>query len=157
MRPMKSTNTERCVSPVPSLLDTDRTRLPIHIISIFHSHKGDPMRVIHTIQMATMCLLLIATVVPAATAGGKGRSSSQVSALDRKTEDRARYVIKIAGCNDCHTTGYAEVAGKIAEKDWLKGDSIGWRGPWGTTYASNLRLYMRTLSEDQWIKVSPSA
>jgi hypothetical protein len=33
---------------------------------------------------------------------------------------------------------------------------MGWRGPWGTTYASNLRLYMQNLSEDQWIKVSRS-
>jgi hypothetical protein len=33
---------------------------------------------------------------------------------------------------------------------------MGWRGPWGTTYASNLRLYMQKLSEAQWIKVSRS-
>lgn len=33
---------------------------------------------------------------------------------------------------------------------------MGWRGPWGTTYASNLRLYMQKLSEAQWIKVSHS-
>ena len=33
---------------------------------------------------------------------------------------------------------------------------MGWRGPWGTTYASNIRLYMQNLSEAQWIQVSRS-
>ncbi|MDH4245230.1 MAG: hypothetical protein OEV38_15905, partial [Nitrospira sp.] len=84
-------------------------------------------------------------------AGDKGQNMGQVKPpldkkLDKKTEERGRYLIKIAGCNDCHTTSYAEAAGKIPEQDWLKGDSIGWRGPWGTTYASNLRLYMQNLS-----------
>lgn len=108
------------------------------------------------VRTSTICLLFIGAMVTAAFAGEKIGTSSPASPLDKKTENRARYVIKIAGCNDCHTTGYAEAAGKIPEKDWLKGDSMGWRGPWGTTYASNLRLYMQKLSEDQWIKVSRS-
>jgi hypothetical protein len=41
--------------------------------------------------------------------------------------------------------------GEVPESEWLQGDSIGWRGPWGTTYAINLRLFMQTLSEDQWV------
>jgi hypothetical protein len=57
----------------------------------------------------------------------------------------------IGGCNDCHTAGYASAAGKVPEKDWLMGDSLGWRGPWGTTYAINLRLYMAELSEQDWL------
>ncbi|OQW31776.1 MAG: cytochrome C [Nitrospira sp. SG-bin1] len=114
------------------------------------------MHVIHTIQISMLCLILMAALATAAAAGDKGRSTGPAMPLDKKTEDRARYVITIAGCNDCHTTGYAEAGGKIPEKDWLKGDSMGWRGPWGTTYASNLRLYMHNLSEDQWIKVSRS-
>ena len=101
------------------------------------------MRVNQTMHTSTLCLIFITVVATAAAAGDKGRSPSHATPLDKRTEDRARYVIKIAGCNDCHTTGYAEAAGKIPEKDWLKGDSMGWRGPWGTTYASNLRLYMQ--------------
>ena len=114
------------------------------------------MRMIRTIQTSTLCLILLAAVATVAAAGDKDRPRGQAASLDKKTENRARYVIKIAGCNDCHTTGYAEAAGKIPEKDWLKGDAMGWRGPWGTTYASNLRLYMQNLSEAQWIKVSRS-
>jgi hypothetical protein len=35
--------------------------------------------------------------------------------------------------------------------EWLKGDILGWRGPWGTTYAPNLRLSLATKTEDQWV------
>ena len=114
----------------------------------------------HTVLTSLLCLFLMLPVMTdAEAAGDKGQNMGQVKPpldkkLDKKTEERGRYLIKIAGCNDCHTTGYAEAAGKIPEQDWLKGDSIGWRGPWGTTYASNLRLYMQNLSEGQWIQVS---
>jgi mono/diheme cytochrome c family protein len=77
-------------------------------------------------------------------------------AQDKKKADpqaeRGRYLIKIAGCNDCHTAGYAPTGGKIPESEWLTGDALGWRGPWGTTYPTNLRLYMQDLTEDQWVK-----
>ena len=65
---------------------------------------------------------------------------------------RGRYIAKIAGCNDCHTAGYAPSGGKVPEKDWLMGDALGWRGDWGTTYPVNLRMYMKDVSEDQWVK-----
>ena len=52
--------------------------------------------------------------------------------------DRGRYLVKIAGCNDCHTAGYAAAAGNVPESAWLTGDTLGWRGAWGTTYAANL-------------------
>jgi mono/diheme cytochrome c family protein len=65
---------------------------------------------------------------------------------------RGRYLIAIAGCNDCHTPNFAPSGGKTPESEWLTGDALGWRGPWGTTYAPNLRLTMARLSEDQWVK-----
>jgi mono/diheme cytochrome c family protein len=75
------------------------------------------------------------------------------AASDARSPDieRGRYVTIIGGCNDCHTAGYASAAGKVPEKDWLMGDSLGWHGPWGTTYAINLRLYMAELSEQDWL------
>ncbi len=66
--------------------------------------------------------------------------------------NRGRYLVKIGGCNDCHTAGYAPSGGKVPESEWLAGDALGWNGPWGTTYATNLRLYMQDLTEDQWVK-----
>jgi mono/diheme cytochrome c family protein len=77
---------------------------------------------------------------------------------DRKAQEASlvehgRYLVNIAGCNDCHTQGYAQKAAKVDEKDWLMGDVLGWQGPWGTTYPINLRLYMQSLTEDQWVQV----
>ena len=77
---------------------------------------------------------------------------------DQKSLDRGRYLVKIAGCNDCHTPGYMQSAGKVDEKQWLTGGGqLGWRGPWGTTYPANLRLAMQKLTEDQWVKLAHTA
>ena len=65
--------------------------------------------------------------------------------------ERGKYLVSISGCNDCHTTGYAESGGAIPAEKWLTGSSVGFQGPWGTTYPANLRLYMGTLSESQWL------
>ncbi len=71
--------------------------------------------------------------------------------------ERGRYLARIAGCNDCHTPGYAQSGGRVAEKDWLVGDRVGWQGPWGTTYPANLRLAMTRLSEDEWVRLARTA
>jgi hypothetical protein len=39
----------------------------------------------------------------------------------------------------------------VPEKDWLLGSPLGLRGPWGTTYATNLRLSLSKLTEEQWL------
>lgn len=65
--------------------------------------------------------------------------------------ERGRHLVKIAGCNDCHTAGYGPSGGQVPEKDWLQGDSLGWQGPWGTTYATNLRLHFSQITEAQWL------
>ena len=56
---------------------------------------------------------------------------------------RGRYVIATSGCNDCHTPGYMTNDGTTPEQEWLKGDALGWQGPWGTTYAMNLRITVK--------------
>ncbi|MGE0797702.1 MAG: c-type cytochrome [Lautropia sp.] len=63
-----------------------------------------------------------------------------------------RYLVQTAGCNDCHTPGYTQNGGKTPESAWLTGDTLGWHGPWGTTYGSNLRLFVADLSEAQWLQ-----
>jgi mono/diheme cytochrome c family protein len=69
---------------------------------------------------------------------------------------RGRYVVRIAGCNDCHTSGFMAVDGKMPEQEWLKGDTMGWQGPWGTTYAPNLRLSFQTFNEESWLAIARS-
>ncbi len=72
-------------------------------------------------------------------------------AADDATLARGRYVVRIGGCNDCHTPGYPQSGGTVPEREWLTGVPVGWRGPWGTTYAANLRLAVQTVGEDQWL------
>ena len=69
---------------------------------------------------------------------------------------RGKYLVQITGCNDCHTEGYAFAAGKIDESQWLLGDKLGWRGPWGTTYAANLRLTVKDMTADQFVMLARS-
>ncbi len=68
--------------------------------------------------------------------------------------ERGRYLVKVGGCNDCHTAGYWNSGGKLPESEWLTGDILGWHGPWGTTYSTNLRLYMSAISESEWISIA---
>jgi len=65
--------------------------------------------------------------------------------------ERGRHLTIIAGCNDCHTSGFADKGGKVPEADWLQGDRIGWYGPWGTTYPINLRNYFAAIDESTWL------
>lgn len=72
-------------------------------------------------------------------------------AQPQRLVERGQYLVKITGCNDCHTAGYTQSGGKTPEKEWLQGDALGWQGPWGTTYAPNLRLHFSRLTEKQWL------
>lgn len=72
-------------------------------------------------------------------------------AIDAASVNQGRYLVKLGGCNDCHTAGYLLSEGKVPEEQWLQGDSFGWRGPWGTTYATNLRLRMADFTEEEWL------
>lgn len=66
--------------------------------------------------------------------GAGAAQAAEVSA------QRGAQVAVFAGCHDCHTAGYNESGGKIDPAAALKGTGLGWQGPWGTTYATNLRL-----------------
>ena len=98
-------------------------------------------------------ITFLAVVISAETPGNqeskaKARGLSKTSPLVAQ----GRYLVMMSGCNDCHTHGYLLSEGKVPEPDWLTGETIGWYGPWGTTFAINLRLFMQDLSEDAWIK-----
>jgi hypothetical protein len=69
-----------------------------------------------------------------------------------KSVEKGRFLIKKLGCNDCHTNGYLKSKGNIPENKWLTGDTIGWRGPLGTSYGANLRLLIDSFKEEEWVK-----
>jgi mono/diheme cytochrome c family protein len=101
------------------------------------------------IRPLALAALLSAAVLPALVSQA---ATSQQTERARSSVERGRYLVQIAGCNDCHTAGYAQAGGKVAESDWLTGDALGWNGPWGTTYPTNLRLYVANTSEAQWLQ-----
>ncbi len=65
--------------------------------------------------------------------------------------ERGRYLIKVSGCNDCHTEGYLQGNGEVPTEQWLTGSAVGFQGPWGTTYATNLRLLLNAMTEADWL------
>ena len=69
--------------------------------------------------------------------------------------DAGRYLVKIGGCNDCHTPGFAMTNGASpAEAEWLTGDSVGFSGPWGVSYPANLRLSFQNMDEEQFLDMA---
>lgn len=67
------------------------------------------------------------------------------------------YLTVVGGCNDCHTGNWDETKGKTPDADRLEGSNVGYRGPWGTTYAANLRLVASRASEDKWVHILTTA
>jgi mono/diheme cytochrome c family protein len=108
--------------------------------------------------MKKAATLVLAGTLAALTITAVGAAdSARREGAEQKIIDRGRYLMKIAGCNDCHTAGYAQAGGNVPEGQWLTGDALGWSGPWGTTYAANLRLVVAGLSEEEWVRRARSA
>ena len=102
--------------------------------------------------------ILVAGAAAALTISAVGAAdSARRDSAGQKLLDRGRYLMKISGCNDCHTAGYAASGGQVPEEKWLTGDALGWRGPWGTTYPANLRLVVAAMSEEEWVRRARSA
>ncbi len=59
-----------------------------------------------------------------------------------KQLERGEYLCVISGCGDCHTPGTLYGNPDFSRK--LSGSEIGWRGPWGVSYARNLTPDLET-------------
>lgn len=106
------------------------------------------MNLLRSLHLAPLrkggAVLALAGAAAAATA-------AQPAAAPARALQRGRYLVQVAGCNDCHTPNYGAKNGRVDDRLWLTGDSVGWQGPWGTTYATNLRLLFARMSEQQWL------
>ena len=100
--------------------------------------------------------MILACAAVAFTLSGCVKQEAVGVATQPDPKERGRYLVKISGCNDCHTAGYLMANGNVEESKWLMGDSLGWVGPWGTTYARNLRNYFQTMTEDEWVQAAKS-
>lgn len=52
-------------------------------------------------------------------------SMSPLATSKMALRQRGRYLVMIAGCNDCHTPGFAQKGEATPETEWLAGDSVG--------------------------------
>ena len=102
-------------------------------------------------------LALAASAVSLASAGATapnaGHSAASPAGKAAKIE-RGRYLVTVMGCGDCHTPGSFYGAPDMNRQ--LAGSELGWRGPWGVTFARNLTPDMETglgyWSEDEIVK-----
>lgn len=112
------------------------------------------MRVAILQQVSPIILALACAAIPAASVAADAPAKSSAKPPNSSQIERGHYLVMITGCHDCHTPNYLVNGGKAPAKDFLTGGTLGWRGPWGTTYPANLRLYFNEISEDQWIQVA---
>jgi mono/diheme cytochrome c family protein len=96
----------------------------------------------------------VRTLIIVAALLASGAEAQEKVAKASADVNRGRYLVATSGCNDCHTPGYPVSGGKVDEKLWMTGDKLGWRGPWGTTYASNLRLTASRMTETQFVALA---
>jgi mono/diheme cytochrome c family protein len=94
---------------------------------------------------------LLAGCSPATGNAPDAVATNPAAPSDASLVARGEYLVRISGCNDCHTPGYAETAGNVPMHQWLVGSPVGWSGPWGTTYPANLRQKVAGMDESTWM------
>src|SRR5882672_3685542 len=77
-------------------------------------------------------LVLSALFLAAATPAPRKPAATGKAALVA----RGLYLTTVMSCNDCHTPGGLFGAPDFWRK--LSGSELGWKGPWGTSFARNL-------------------
>lgn len=121
------------------------------IAARLHHHCPTSERIMHK------RIPVFPAILAAALAACQPTSNHAPIAAAAAAEDpvaRGEYLVRIAGCNDCHTPGYMESHGEVDMAQWLTGSPLGYHGPWGTTYATNLRLRLQDMDETQWLEYS---
>lgn len=93
--------------------------------------------------LALVCIGSVEEVI----AGGK--TTKQAS---DKQVARGKYLVSIAGCNDCHTPAFMQGNVSVPEQEWLTGSGVGFMGPWGTSYPWNLRTMVQRMGEKDWLE-----
>ena len=99
------------------------------------------------LSLAVMALAACSAPAATETTAAKPAGPSETELLAR-----GEYLVRIAGCTDCHTPAYAERGGEVPRQEWLVGSPLGFSGPWDTTYAANLRMKVAEMDEAGWLK-----
>lgn len=80
-------------------------------------------------------LALASSAIAFAAAAPKGKPAPMAGA-DKAKIARGEYLVSIMGCGDCHTPGAFYGAPDMERQ--LSGSEVGWKGPWGISFARNL-------------------
>ena len=111
-----------------------------------------------TISYAIACIAALAAIAGckalATSADPDSPAAAQPSSDDAELIARGEYMVRMGGCNDCHTPGWNDSAGQLPATQWLTGSPLGNLGPWGTTYPANLRLKIAGMDEQGWLTYS---
>ena len=84
-----------------------------------------------TLPALSLLLVLSGCTVPAQdTSTAPARTALADGGHDASLSARGEYLVRIAGCNDCHTPAYGERAGNVPKAEWLTGSPLGFLGPW---------------------------
>jgi len=103
--------------------------------------------------LSTVVVTLMA-VITAPQAGARVRVQDEKPFVQAANPVAAgEYLMVVASCHDCHTAGWTENKGNVPKDALLAGNPVGYYGPWGTTYAKNLRQIADRQSEDHWVEV----
>ena len=81
-------------------------------------------------------VLLLGALLFAAALGIAGGTGSKATSNQSKQVARGEYLVTAMGCGDCHTPGTLYGSPDFSRR--LSGSELGWKGPWGVTYARNL-------------------
>jgi mono/diheme cytochrome c family protein len=103
--------------------------------------------------VAGACLTLLLAGGCAPTGAAQAVRDDRPRVMAASDVEAGRYLVIVGGCNDCHTADWNTTGGATPEAQWLTGSPVGWRGPWGTTYPSNLRLIADGMDEDAFVKM----
>ena len=87
------------------------------------------------IPAALVAAPLIALALASCSRPGSQTTNTE-PAVAEDSVARGKYLVTVAGCNDCHTPGYLYGAPDTTRT--LSGSEVGWAGPWGVSYARNL-------------------
>ena len=108
------------------------------------------LRPLALLPVAMLGLAACTVAAPATTGTAAPEPAPQTGEADLLA--RGEYLVRIAGCNDCHTPAYGDRGGDVPKEEWLVGSPLGFSGPWGTTYAANLRMKAAEMDEAGWLK-----
>jgi mono/diheme cytochrome c family protein len=111
-------------------------------MSVMNTNKTNPTVKYAALGFGGMLAVIAATAAPWLRGQSPESAPMDARVVGKSQVEAGRYLVLIGGCNDCHTPGYDQKGRAVPEEQWLTGVPLGWRGPWGTTYPSNLRLVL---------------